>query len=530
MKRFVPLLFLWPHALGAQNVPAADSAWKHGDTPTAQHLYSDILKSDSTDTIALHRMALMRAWNNQFTESLALFDKLLRLEPRNTSARIDRARVLAWRGDNGGAIAVLDSVLAAEPANLAAMYEQARFLTWANRFRAATAVYDSLLRVNPNADEAMQGRARVAAWSGNLIRAEDLWRKTLVKDPNNTATLVGLGQTLRWQGRDAASIEVLERALAITPTDRDARDQMKWARSAVAPRTTPGFVYETDSDGNRVRSARLSFAYRPHPRWELRTDGYLRNASVAAVPGSGARAQGGSVALWRQFEPGWSLLAGGGASTSNATAAHTLGLARVVVATPARGHWNANAAYAYTPVDGSLALIERQVVSREFTANANFSTPAFANVTMTASTGVFEGKVSHQTNRRNAGSAAITRQLARPLMLGIAARVFGFEKNLNDGYFDPDFYGIGEIVARVRPEKNRISLNADVAPGIQKIGKAGQLSGTLRASGRASYNLGIARTVEFFATFANSGLNQLAQRAGSGYQYHAFGFSGTWTF
>lgn len=530
MKRLVLLLLLLPAALRAQDMQVADSAWKRGDTPVAQRIYSEILKADSTNTIALHRTALIFAWNNQFTESFALFDKLLRLEPGNADARVDRARVLAWRGDNAGAVAVLDSVLAADPGNVAARYEQAQFMLWASRFRAATEVYDSLLRANPHDIEAMQGLARVAAWSGYLIQAEILWRNALAENANNTATLVGLGQTLRWQGRDAASIEVLERALRTAPTNKDAHEQIRWARSAVVPRFTPGFVYETDSDGNRVQNARFVFAYRPRLRWEVRADGYLRNASLADLPAAGVQAFGASVGLWRQFEPGWSLLVAGGGSTSNAAAARTLAQGRVQVATPTRGRWNASAAYGYMPVDGSVALINRQVVSRDLTATANFSSPEFANVALTASTGVFEGKVSGQSNRRNAASASVTRQLARPLTLGVTARAFGFEKNLNDGYFDPDFYGTGEVVARLRREKSRVAVNADIAPGLQQIGKGGTPSGTLRAGARISYGLGIGRSIELFAVYANSGFSQLSQESTASYEYRAFGLSGNWTF
>ena len=86
----------------------ADSAWLAGDTYTAGELYAAGLAADSTDELALHRVALMRAWDADYDESLDLFGRLLAVSPQNLEARVDRARVMAWGGDYPGAIEEVD--------------------------------------------------------------------------------------------------------------------------------------------------------------------------------------------------------------------------------------------------------------------------------------------------------------------------------------------------------------------------------------------------------------------------------------
>ena len=46
-----------------------------------------------------------------------------------------------------------------------------------------------------------------------------------------------------------------------------------------------------------------------------------------------------------------------------------------------------------------------------------------------------------EPNRRLSGSLALSWRASHMWRIGVAGRAFGFEKDLGDGYFDPDFYG-----------------------------------------------------------------------------------------
>ncbi len=251
-----------------------------------------------------------------------------------TRVSTGRAQTESWTGSYDQALQTYDRLRAIAPNDASVRYEQARVLAWANRYQAATVQYDSLLKSNPRDVPALQGLARLTAWAGDLIGAEELWRRALAIDARNAITLNGLAQTLRWQGRDAAALELLQRTLVIVPADKDAREQMKWVLAAIAPRVSPSYVREDDSDGNSVGSTRVAAAWRPASRTEVRAEGYLRSAHLDEFVVSDQGSSGGSVGVWQQFEPGWSVFAAAGASQADAPDSPTFASARAVLATP----------------------------------------------------------------------------------------------------------------------------------------------------------------------------------------------------
>jgi hypothetical protein len=139
--------------------------------------------------------------------------------------------------------------------------------------------------------------------------------------------------------------------------------------------------------------------------------------------------------------------------------------------------------------------------------------------------------VSGETNRRSNGNVAVTRRVARFFTLGAAARWFGFEQDLSDGYFDPDHYQIGEALGRMSREWRRWGVNAEVAPGVQQVGEGGDHTVTFRTAGGVAYIVGPGRRIGVSAAYANAGLQRLSPtEEGGGYRYTAISVSGNWAF
>lgn len=597
----VALLLAWAAPARAQD--EADQAWRAGNLGTAERLYEARLAADSSDQRALHRLALIRAYNERYDESLALFDRLLRLAPENREAVVDRARVLAWRGDPAGAAAALDPLLAADPAYLPALqaraqfsawagryddalaaygrvqeitpedrsigYERARVLSWASRFEAARAVYDSILRASPNDREALiglaqvlawssdldaaeavyrrvlandpddpdalRGLARAAAWGGRLRDAERRWRQVLERQPNDPAALVGLSQTLRWQGRDAAALEAARRAVQIAPTDRDAQEELRWARLPTEPRVAPSFTYESDSDGNRISTVTSGAAWRPTPRVEVRGDAYWRQAGVEADEPAARiadrTARGAGLTLWTQLEPGWSLSAGVGASATDRAGGETEPTWRASVSTPARYRVTATLGYARSLLDYTALLILNDVELDEVSLSAQGTLGEGVVLSGGVGWAEFRGDSANSVNHRGAANLALTARVGRYFTLGGASRAFAFERDLQDGYFDPDLYAIRELLGRYNQEWRRWAVSAEVAPGLQQVGQEGEATASLRSTASLSYLFGPGRRVGVSAAYANAGLSRLSPEAGGeGYRYTAVTVSGNWTF
>lgn len=511
-------------------------AWK-GDTREAVASLDRLLARDPAYLPALQARAQFASWGGRYDAALADYNRILQISPGEPSVAYEQARVLSWASRFNQAAAVYDSLLVRNPNDRDALLGLGQVLSWAGRLDSAAVVYRRVLAADPANLDARRGLARTAAWSGRLAQAEEEWRNVLAVRPNDAAALVGLSQTLRWQGRDATALEAARRAVAAAPTDRDARTELEWALLPMRPRTAPSFVYESDSDGNRIATTAVSAGWRPAPRLEVRGEGYFRQARQEdLVDEEGAplefesRAQGAVVTARAELEPGWSLSAGAGVSTSDVDDADPTALVRVTVTPPILAGRTLTLAYTRQAVDGTALLVRRQVVGDELGFSGSMSPAQGWTLSAGAGGARFRGRVSGESNRRWNGNAALARRLSRLFTVGMAARAFGWRKDLNDGYFDPEFYGLGELTGRLLHDTGRWVLNAEVAPGLQQIRWDGDPSGALRATGGLAYVFGPGRQLGLSAAYADAGLQSLSPGEGSDYTYRAFSVTGSWAF
>ena len=579
-----------PGTSGLQTDPA-DAAWAEGDLERALELYRARLARDRTDGTALHRVALMVAWDERYEESLGSFDTLLEMEPDNLDARVDRARVVAWSGDVPAALDALsellaehpdmvaalearaqfeswvgrydesvasyEEVLAIAPDNAAARLRQAQVLSWASDFDASLAAYDSVLALDaddvdaglgrataltfmgeleaavvaydgvlttdPRNVRALQGKARALGWDDELVRSERAWRAAVAVDASDASSHVGLGQVLRWQGRNAAALEVLREAEEVDPTNGDVREQLRLARTALAPLARPSFVAEDDSDGNRMLSAMLSASWHPVPRLDIRADAYQRDLRDNAV---GRTARGLTVSAGYQIEPGWSVLAGAGGSETNGTGRSSFTAYQARVTSPGRYRFGGGIGLHSYGMDATAALAERGVRATELTMSGRWAPASGWRLDGSAGRAIFEGT---EENERASAFLSLSRRAGRFFTLGLSARAFTFEHDLTDGYFDPDFYGIGEVTGRWLYQPQPWSFLLELAPGVQQVTSNGAPAATVRGSARLGFRIASGREVSVSAGYSSTGLQSFASGA-SDYRYTALILGVAWVF
>ena len=225
MKRspWIPFLFLAVSVTAASAQDAADQAWRSGDLATARRLYAERLAADSTDDRALHRVALMEAWDGRYEQSLRLFEQLLALGP-NLEAEVDRARVVAWRGQPSDAARMLTELLRRAPGYIPAMEARAEFLAWAGEHGQAVISYEALAEILPENRSVRSARARILAWAARLDESITLYDSLVRSDPGDRDARLGLGRVLGWAGQlDSAS------AVYAGLVARDSGDAEAWA-------------------------------------------------------------------------------------------------------------------------------------------------------------------------------------------------------------------------------------------------------------------------------------------------------------
>jgi tetratricopeptide (TPR) repeat protein len=582
-----------PEAAGAplaQEDPA-DAAWRAGETERAMSLYRARLEENPADEVALHRVALMEAWDEHYEASLVRLDRLLAVSPRNLEARLDRSRVRAWSGDVSGALAELDAfleeqpdyapalearatfqawegrydaalstydaLLAIAPDDASARRHQAQVLSWASRYADARQVYDSLLVADPDdvdarlglarvltftddtdgavvqyrrllADHpgelrALQGLGRALSWGGRLVEGEDAFRQAVAHDPEDVAGLLGLAQNLRWQGRDPAALEVLERARTLAPSDSDVRDQLRQLRTSLGTQFRPTLVVEDDSDDNHMVTTSFVASWHPVPRLGLRADGYRRGADQNALSRT---ASGLTISGSWHFEPGWTASAGVGGSRGDGAGTTSFTAWILGLGSPGRYPVSGAVTLSSSALDATAALVQRGVRLTDAGLTGRWTPAPGWRVDGAVGRATFRGS---EANHRTNAALSASRRLASRWTLAAGVRGFTFEKDLTDGYFDPDFYGIAEVIGRWQYEPRAWGFLVEVAPGMQQVTSDGEPAGAFRASARAAYRFAPGRELSLSGGYSSTGLQSFSTGA-SDYRYTAVIVSGSWVF
>ncbi|HEX5726941.1 MAG TPA: hypothetical protein VFX98_15810, partial [Longimicrobiaceae bacterium] len=244
-----------------------------------------------------------------------------------------------------------------------------------------------------------------------------------------------------------------------------------------------------------------------------------------------ATAYGAYVGLAAQLEPGWTLSAAVGGAASDRDSAETRPAWRAAVSSPGRYPLTATLAYAHRPLDETALLIRRDVEVDELSLGVQLAPGTGLVLAAAGGWAEYRGNVSGEANRRVHASLALTHRVARWFTLGAAVRSFAFERDLDDGYFDPDAYAIAEWLGRFRREWRRWELHADAAAGAQQVGVEGTPGATFRTGAGVAYLFGPGRRIGLSAAYANAGLSRLSPGdADEGYRYTAITLGGTWAF
>lgn len=213
------LVLLLPAGAAAQS---ADEAWDAGDLDRARDLYAERLAADSTDTRALFRLALLHSWDQEYRESIALFDRLIEIAPENLEARISRARVFAWQDDLSRATRELDDLVRQHPDHVPALEALAMFRSWAGEYDRAMELFDRIAELEPGGRDVHYQRARVLGWANRFDDARTVYDSLLADDPEDVAALLGLARTLAWENRLDTAQAVYRTVLAERPDNLDA--------------------------------------------------------------------------------------------------------------------------------------------------------------------------------------------------------------------------------------------------------------------------------------------------------------------
>ncbi len=578
-----------PPAATAPQADPADEAWRSGNTAVAREIYQARLEADPTDGVALHRLALMRAWEEDHAGADELFARLLEVEPTNLDARVDRARVWAWAGQTERALDELsallaespghagalearalfeawagryeesltsyDELLAIAPDNGAARRRQAQVLTWASRFEASTAVYDSLLASDPDDVESRLGLAQALTFANELDGAIVEYDRILAADPDHVRALQGKGRALGWANRLVDGEEVYRRAVAVDGTNVSSlvglAQILRWQdRNAAALevlRDAEALAPTSPDVREQLRAVSLALDPVANPTvvWEDDSDG---NRMLTTNLSGGwhpiPRLDVSADAYWRDLETGPLRRSAVGATVR---ASYQLEPGWTVSAGLGGNRTDAASRSSFA----AYSLGVRSPARHPATFRLDFAGSGLDATALLVETGVRTTSATAsgrwtplplwrvdasvgwarfegtQGNDRTSGFLSVSRRIGRLFSVGGSYRTFSFDQDLTDGYFDPDFYGIAELSGRLLHQPQPWSFLLELAPGVQKVTQAGELGGTVRASARAAYRVAPGREVSLSAGYSSTGLQSFSTGS-SDYRYTAIILGASW--
>jgi len=514
--------------LGQDPLAAADSAWAAGDHSRALELYTRIHGEGSAPLLALERMALVHAWNERYSQSLALLDEALTAEPGRGDLQLVRARILSWDGQLEASVDGYRRALAADPDSPEVLAGLAQVLSWTGRYGEARAMYDRVLAMDPEHGLARMGLAQVATWSGDLREGEARWRSALDAGPGDRDLVMGLASNLRMQGRERAAGRTLERLdaeQADDPAVREERDRLEAAR---APRLSPTYGYTSDSDHNRIHSVRMRARWKLSDPLELNMATGWTDLTQTTRPELDQRVLSADFTLTARALSGWGVRGGlgvwrPGASGQDPAATGLLG-ASMPPWWPAR----ADLTLSRSVFDVTALVADVQVDLTELRLDGSVRTGVRSSVSGVLSTARFQGT---ERNTRHLAAARYSHRLRPWLATGPAVRAFTFDRTVEDGYWNPESYGILELPVTLGPTEGRVLPRLEVAPGYQRsAGEADPWSPAYRVEGGLTYNGERGRQAGLSAVYADSGAQRLSGSEGEGYRFRGITLFLTWPF
>ena len=493
------------------------AAWRTGDIDAVRARFTRVAELVPNDPTALQYLAL--AWEADVEEAPPSLGGGI-MSVLGSSGSPDR-QPQGLRAEESRA--AYEALLARDPQDVDARLGLAQALAFAREYDAAIGEYDRVLGTSPGEIRALVGKSRVLGWSGRLLEGERVALQAVTLDPSSSDAWAALGQLYRWQERDPDAKEALETAVGFAPTDAEIQGQLRLVGLALAPLVAPTMAYEEDSDGNVMLTTWIRSSWHPVPRLRLHAGGYYKDLEQGLFLRS---AQGVTVAGSYQVQPGWTLLLGVGGSRNDGTRDRSLLEYQVGARSPERHRVVAALAFTSVGLTETAFLADLGGRSTEVLATARWSPALDWRVDGSVGIGKFSGT---EDNGRRSASLSTSVRVGRGISVGASARGFSFEKNLDDGYFDPDFYGIAEFTSYWLYRPGPWTVLVEFAPGLEKVRRNGNIESSLRTSARLGYAIGAGREVFVSGGYSSAGLASFATSS-SGYSYKTFSLGSSWTF
>lgn len=392
----------------------------------------------------LRAQAQLALWAKHNAVALASYRKLLVLAPQDPAAWLGLARVNAWDGQTDDAVAEYRAYLEQQPDDKAVWLELVKVEGWRGNYPGALQDLDHYRSRFGDDRESLAQRARALAWLGQSARAIAIAQPLLDASPGDpevlTTHLIASNQANRTE-EALADLKAIE---AARPDSNENRTLRRYLLTPLRSFVRLGLNYSSDSSDLHIFPVTLDGELALNPRTRLLAG--LESQRLDGSLGSGLEnTNGGTSADYRRFWGGIKhrftpAVAGElRLGSANADGNHAFTEYRAALDLRPSDDWTLRpeverTLHAVSPRAVSLhveretaRLLAHWTPSPRYVVDATFSRDSFSDGNSRWEVVLAPRRVILRTQRLN-------------MDVGLSGTWSGFDKNLENGYYDPTHF------------------------------------------------------------------------------------------
>lgn len=272
-----------------------------GEAAPALRQAEEAVRLDPKNVDFRRNLGQVQIWNGRYTDAAATYEKVLAAAPNDADARLGLARARSWAGDYNLAVGDYRTYLAAHDDDAAAWLELARTEGWRGNHPAALGVLNDYQRRFGLTDDYWRLRARLLALGGRPTEGLAIADRGLAEQPADYDFNAARALALANGRRPAEAVAQVQRLDQLPERDPETKGIRKFVLTPLRSYIRPSFTVGRDSDDVDILRLSVEGGYFPRPG-TLLFGGYGA-ANLAAPAGSGLEDLNGAGDLWTS--QGW---------------------------------------------------------------------------------------------------------------------------------------------------------------------------------------------------------------------------------
>jgi tetratricopeptide (TPR) repeat protein len=401
------------------------------------------LELDPDNIDYLKARAQLANWIGRSDVASDTYRQLLEKTPEDNALLLDYARSSAWSGHIDRAAVAYEEYLAIHPDDKEVLVEHVKVEAWRGNYTGSMSILGHYYETFGDSEEYRREKARVLAWAGRPTEAMELILPLLEEDPDDYDVNYSHTIALNNDYRPAEAVESLQKLVQLRPEAEETRDIQRVVETPSRPDITfAGSVYSDSDDLDRYHGSIVA-GFSPQP--ETRILGGVETDHLEADSGSGYEKLDGDET--ERHDRGWMGLEH--VVSPEVSVDGHIGVAE----TDGENRFIYGAGIEYRPknnlrfraeTDYGFYVISPRTLDLGIRRSSNHLWATWEpDLLHTVVGGVGYNDFSDDNESWEAVVAprrAVLRREKISLDLGVRGTWYGFDEQLDNGYYDPEFY------------------------------------------------------------------------------------------